>query len=318
MSDASPFCFRCGYDLTGLTFPRACPECGHLVGADPWSAASVRSWFNSRAARWWWLRRPSRLPLGVWYVLDDPVSVRTARRRTLVLLWLPALLALLVVVAGNSMQMTYHTRVWYHRSDDPTRKPLRTIEEEDIDRLFHFNLRPGYDVFFRRPPDWVRVIDRTPVVLTFSRPQPDFITVGLLVLPSGFLLTAYLPGRVVGGLLARRAAKRSRHVAFRGSARPACSLVGFVAGFVVWTWLLLLIGSACSFFWPALDDVADYAIAALFLLPGAAWIMTGVVAWPRLIALDHAQVVIRGRWWLTAGLSTVAIAIPLLALVLGS
>jgi hypothetical protein len=44
-TDDHPICRRCGFDLHGLTNPRACPECGHLL-----DAASIR--MGNRRMRW--------------------------------------------------------------------------------------------------------------------------------------------------------------------------------------------------------------------------------------------------------------------------
>ena len=106
------FCYNCGYSLRGLDLPHVCPECGQM--ADPEKqAAEARAWFASwRVWFWWW--RPSRAPTGACYVLHDAESVRIARRRGLLCLWLPAVLCFAVVIGASAVvvQNTYITRMY--------------------------------------------------------------------------------------------------------------------------------------------------------------------------------------------------------------
>lgn len=99
MPESPAFCFSCGYDLTGLDLPRACPECGRL--ADPAAQTeAARQWFARGAAWRWWV---GKAPPGVLYVLHDPDSLRRAHLRQWRWLWLPMIVIPIIVVVRLSL-----------------------------------------------------------------------------------------------------------------------------------------------------------------------------------------------------------------------
>lgn len=139
-------CVECGYDLTGLALPHACPECGSLGDPRPHPAA-VREWFHSR--RGLLVRRP---PTGFLSHLDDPACRRTARRRLTVFLILPCLVSSLLLLAGNGVQRVVNLDIWWEVPNQPGKKysPENTNHE---DRLFAFNFHlDGLSIFGPGPP----------------------------------------------------------------------------------------------------------------------------------------------------------------------
>jgi hypothetical protein len=105
---------------------------------------------------WLWLfRRRSRLPLGLLYTLTDLHSIRRARRRVVLALWLPAILSTSIVLAGSSVTVEYDVRIWYHGRDDPQRTPLRDVSESERDVLYNFNFHLLLDFWFQPPSSWV-------------------------------------------------------------------------------------------------------------------------------------------------------------------
>ena len=290
---SSPFCFSCGYDLTGLDLPWACPECGCI--ADPEAQTeNARRWFAGRRI-WWWLTRTSRIPPGVCYVLHDATSRRLARRRVIVGLLLPALLTSLIVVAGTTIAIEYDVKSWYYDPADPDRKPQHVSDDRETDRLFNFNLNlhiTPQDLLYPPPANWQKVKERTPSWIVFyPPPQLDSFAAMWCMFPWVFL-TGYAPCWFVLSTLARRAGRRYARLELLSSVQAELSLPAIPMGIVSWGWLGLTLvwGIFCmsSPFVPGINVSMDALLWAWAVVLGITWVLVEIVVWPRMVASDRA------------------------------
>ncbi len=304
-----PFCFRCGYDLTGLTLPRPCPECGFTY--DPVrDAEAARAWFASARSLWWFVR-PSRNPDGLFHVLHDAGSVRVARRRRFRWLLLPAILTFVTLLTGTMFVVEYDEKISYYEKGDPTRTPVSNRWYHESDRVFYYELKLFREgLFFKKPPSWVRVTEvvNRRVVFVFPDeldPLPFFLNGA----PCFVLLLGYLPAMFV---IRRRSG--SRHLSvdrpeFTLSASSAAALTAPVFGAALWLFYAVVVafGIATACLWA---DRTFEPAAYLVLGTGGCWAMAGIVGFPLLVSMDRARVVFPNRLWANVVLILAAVGVP--------
>lgn len=289
-----PFCFSCGYDLTGLSLPRPCPECGQL--ADPErQTEEARRWFASRRSWLWLFTRASKIPPAVLYALDDPTSVHLARRRMFIGIILPALLCTFIVFVGSTIGVKKRYKEWYYDPNDPDRTPRRVSIDTEVDRLYSFNLH--FDLFgFRPPPSWVKESELLPgQSFTLNWPSRYFLIDPVTLIHFGppwvILLFGYLPCRFILLGLGKRASPGKTGP--RTSTSLKSGLVLPCAGLAVqnWSWVGAVVISGISDLVPistassyAIDDVLGYALITLV----GVGVVNAVFAWPHFIRLEKA------------------------------
>ena len=290
-----PFCFQCGYDLTGLELPRQCPECGLL--RDPSLDEQARKWFASRWACLRWLRHPSRTPRNLCYLLFDQPSTRIARHRRFRWLWLPAILCTFVVAIGSFIVVEHDVKVWHYAEDDPQKTPRRVRTESKTERLYHSNppLRLSIWDFFHLPgKTWVFESEKQRLrSMALAWPEVDFIAVGVGGLPWFGLLFGFLPAR----LLLTRSTPRGmtgRHVSeMRRAIRSVSSLVVPMFGASAWTWVgaVIVWGLDTVLPIPWIEEVGIcFTLGAIIL-----GIVASLVGWPMLVMLDRERIRFRHR-----------------------
>lgn len=312
---SSPFCYQCGYDLSGLAPPHHCPECGVL--SDPTSQLdTVNRWCAGWRAWLWCFTRPSKTPTGLCYVAKESERIRVTCRRLMLLLWLPCVFTILIVIVGACCSIQFHVKIWYYENSDLERAPLRTVSWSHTTDLFNFNLNLfGGDVFFRQPTNWTRVDERTPKQIEISwPPRIDFITVICGASPLIFLLTGYTVARLVVCRIAKRAAEKTNHPELESSTKYASTLVAFPAAVALWLWLCLItvggLSEAMGFdAWPL-----EWLGPILFFLAVGLWVYAGVVGWLLLIAADSARKIFPVRKLLGMCLAVVHVGAPLIVL----
>lgn len=291
-----PFCFGCGYDLTGLELPRQCPECGLL--RDPSLDEQARKWFAGRWACLRWLRHPSRTPTNLCYLLFDRPSMHIARRRRFRWLWLPAILCSLVVAIGSFIVVEHDVKVWHYAKDDPQKKPRGVRNETEADRPYHLNLHFHFpvweDIVLSPKTTWVTERERQGrrgVALAW--PEVDFLAVvvggllwfGLLLgfLPTRLLLTRSIPRGMTG-----------QHASeMRSAVRSVSSLVVPIFGASAWIWVGVVIvwGVDTVLPIPWIEGVEIYLALGATIL----WMVASLVGWPMLVMLDRDRIRFRHR-----------------------
>ncbi len=305
-----PLCFNCGYWLRGLDLPRPCPECGRT--ADPATAGPrARSWFAGRRAAWQWLLRPSRVPAGVCYVLADAASQQVLRRRERRWLWMPALLAALIVGGGHFVAVRYEARIWYFDKDDPNRTPLREVKQVEDDRLFATNEHLFRD-YFGQPTSWVGRYDRRHAGLTLSRPTAvDPVAVLLGAGPLLLLVLSYAPARALYRHLAAKCGVACGVPELELAAVAAWSLIAPSLGRVLWLWVTVVAAVAAGQF-TDLDMAAGGATrTATISTAAAAWALILLAGCLRLVRHDRAKLIAANGLLLWAWLAVIALAAPL-------
>lgn len=313
---ASPFCYQCGYDLSGLELPHRCPECG-LLADPPKQSRAVNGWYAGWRSWLWCVTRPSRTPRGLCYVPYTPESIRSSRRRLLLLLWLPSLLAFLIVLIGACYSVQYDVKVWYYENSDPQRTPVRTVyPEAETDHFYNFNLylfRAG--LFFKQPANWRRVDERTPKHTSFSwPPEIDFMTIIFGSSPLIFLLTGYLLCRLMVSRFARHAAVRINHPEIAPSTKHAAALVALPVGAALWSWVCFIVVVGLYQAGGSDDSPSEWPHAVLFFLAAGLWMYSGLVGWPLLIVADTAHEIFPARKAISVLLAVVHLGAPIAAL----
>jgi len=311
-STAHPFCFNCGYNLRGLELPRACPECGRI--ADPIEDVSrTRSWFAYRSAAFGWILRPGKTPAGSWYALFDQASRKIARRREWLWLWLPAVLAAVIVAIGSFVVVDYKVKVWHYKQGDPQRTPLRIIFENETDRLYGFNLHPFRGgLFFNKPASWVEVVERQQQHVSFSVPspfEPFFLLWGGVPLIA--VMCGYYPAKWLVALRLRFRAETRGRPELRQSARAAWSLMAAPLSIALWLWLVAsVLFGICELVERGIDDYGF--IFYLLLLSVGLWVLVLLVGYARILQQDRARLIVENRLVGYMALIVVSIGGPVL------
>lgn len=276
--DDAPFCFYCGYSLTGLDLPRPCPECGQT--ADPQRQLDeARTWFASWRAWFGAVRRPSRLPAGLLYALDDNRLRKIARRRVFIALVLPALLTSMVVLAGASFAIHKTGRSYYVNPKDPARTPLRVEPLLNDERPFNFYLHMRLNLFRSSPPPtWEYVEEVTSSKATFS-PPPELDSLAVTAGFAPFLVLIFGYGSSV--LLLEFIVKRLRVIRGRqrlqSSLRVMASVPVILVGIGSWLWLLgivylLVVGSGDVQRFND-DDIPNALLSGSVMI----WLLSGII-----------------------------------------
>ena len=304
------FCFFCGYSLRGLDLPHPCPECGEP--ADPErQAAAARKWFAGWRAWCWWLRRPSGRPAGSWCVLHDRDSVRVARRRGLLWLWVPALLSAAVAVMGTTIVVRYDVTAYHYRASDPKRTPWTRKQFQEDDRLYNRNLRLfrgfGWRDLVLRSPAWLQAFERTKADIFFDPPpRLDAFAAVCAGMPIAWVLLAYSIPQLMVRVLTTRAPVGQTRSAQRRSVRSLTSLVAIPAGLGLWCWLMGLVSKGVGELW-GIGELG--AVGGWCLFGGAALtLLTGLVGWPWLTADRRLRLVIPGIWVVRVGVLALAVS----------
>lgn len=252
----------------------------------------AREWLASWRPWFWFLRSSGTIPVEVLYAVDDKTLRRLGRKRLFLALWLPLILAFVLVAVANCFVAKYDVKVWYYSNKDPQRKPLKTTMEHEEDRLCTLNLHLDFNLFSTIPAHWVEVRERTLRELRFDPPpQPDFISFLMACTPLVVVIGGHLPCRVLLSWLMRRSGRKQGLSGFGQSARTALLHLISPAGLGVWVWLpvvllveLLTLLPKSS---PWLRPVETLAVVSL-VLSGILWVVMNVMVWGRLQSLDRA------------------------------
>ena len=297
-----PYCCRCGYTLTGLT-TRRCPECGFRFDP-PRRVKEARAWFATRRVWLWWSDRTSRRPVALLYALHDPVSIRIARRRVFVALWLPALVVLLTVGAGVFLAVDHKLEILSYLRAAPDQPPIRHLSTTTSEPLFVIN---GFDLF-PVPNGWERVHRKTRRALRIAWPKWfEPVTAVYGGAPLFLLIAAFLPCRLIVVGCARYAAARHGHRQVIQSVKSASSLVALVLGVPMWALLIVTVTTGLQrAFSPSLSSWSPSVVLYIVLLG----LILNILAWPRLIFRDHAGKVFPSRGWISLVVASVAAILP--------
>lgn len=290
---AFPFCFQCGYDLTGLSLPHPCPECGRL--ADPEvDAAAARKWFARKSSMLTWLIRPRSIPGGLWCALSDAESARIGRRRVFQWLWLPAILTAFTVGVGHFITVEFDVRI-RHKQSGALNWSDWAVHETDSDRLFAFNLHLFRGSMSFGNMTWVAHAVRQRTGFRMSAPtsfDPLPLVWGgapLAAVALGYHLPRilYVPRkRRYFGELAQRAATRA--------ARIAWTLMCAPLGIALWVWLFSAWVQAVETF----SESEESSLVSSGLLSQVAfiwWAIASVIGYGMLARRDHVCLFPRNR-----------------------
>ena len=118
----SSFCLNCSYSLRGLPTKHPCPECGHLADRDA-ERQEVMDLINQPMLKLGW--RMSQfwkpLPVGWWWVLDQPQDRHIASRRALK--WFAVCCLLLTILSVPTLigfdRVITTTTFWHPQANDP-------------------------------------------------------------------------------------------------------------------------------------------------------------------------------------------------------
>ncbi len=316
-----PFCFWCGYDLRGLELPRACPECGRVCDRVR-DEREAREWFAQTRSCLGGLLRPSTVPAGVCYSLNDAGSIKVAKRRCFRWIWLPLLLTCVVVAIGALVRVEWEVRISYHDSSDASRPPLRMVERLETDQPYGLNLhlfRGG--LLFQKPVSWVKVVEKTRRRVFISTRAIDTFAAMFVVLPSCVVFFGYLPGRFLLIRRARRMGVNRGIPELRESMGAVWAVPAPVLGMAVWLWFLCVVSVGAHTLYPWSHDMGGVWSYPVVVSAGL-WIAYSLLSWRALVRMDRAGKVFNNRPW--AGLGLVAatlggpvIAVAVLAFLLG-
>lgn len=299
------FCLSCGYNLTGLDLPRACPECGNLSDPFP-DLQRAREWFCGREAWCWSLRSSSQLPTGIPYALIDERTAEFAVRRIVLGLWVLSILNIIFVLAASCVAIEKHVYLQYYLAGGP----VRTEELTEFDNLFHLNLHFNITL-----PGLISgltgVVSQTETVTATRycwRPvAPDAITGIIALLPFLVTFCSFHGTRC----LLRVLAGITNRIPVNGdtwkSLLRATSLVAFNYAIGLALLEMVILGlESCEILMPS----RDFGIAALVLLVIGSWVC--LWGWARFVWLDSARVFLPHRVLSAFLLMSAAIGLPVL------
>lgn len=318
ISASAPFCPACGYDLTGLDMPRACPECGRLADPARDSDAAQR-WFTESRSELEWLVRPSTVPAALYYASSGPSLIPAARRRQFRWLWLPAILTAFAVVAGTCIVVEYDVKTWHYNTADPERTPVQVSETIERDRLYSFSgFYRGGDARLVLPTGeaLIEYKERSRVRAVLDLPdsfhQLSF-NIMWLVIPWLGLLCGYLPARLIVRWHGRRFAKTYGQTSAAHPGMVCSSLMAAPLGVSIWAWLGVTIAfgvrTACledAGEPGSLDCWLEWPLGVVFCL----WCLVGGIGWPILVTRDGARRLFPHRTLTCILLVAITICVP--------
>jgi hypothetical protein len=285
---------------------------------------AARNWLASRRP-WFWFLRPCRtVPAELLYVADDKDLRRLGRRRMFLALWLPAILAFLLVAVANCFVAEYDVKVWYYSSKDPLRKPLKTETEREDERLcashLHLDLNLNLGVlglFSRIPAHWVKVREWTFKRIRFDPPpEPDFVSFVLACPPLLAVIGGHLPCRLLLSRWMKRSSKREGLERLGRSVQTASLHLTASAGLALWSWLLpvFLLAMPTHTLWArAVDTLGPMMLVAPIVL----WVLTNGLIWGRIRSLDRASRVLPGGPQTAPGLIVLSLLGAAIAYIMG-
>lgn len=248
---------------------------------------AARQWLTSQRSWFWFLGSSKSIPTEVLYAADDKEVRRLGRRRMFLALWLPAVLAFLLVMVGNCFVAEYDVKVWYYSNTDPQRKPLKIEKDQEDKRLYAFNL--NLKLFSPIPANWVANREWTLKRLRFDPPpRPDFVSFLFGCSPLVVIISGHLPCFLVTRYLTARASRRQTLERFDRSARTAMLHLTAPPGFALWLWAVLVFLDLGPFHtpWAGFTERVEPVLLPLSLL---AWVVVNCLVWGRLWSLDRAK-----------------------------
>lgn len=286
MDANAPFCLQCGYNLSGLHLPHRCPECGRYTDPEQ-DATQTRTWF---ARRWSFvrsLRRPSTIPIGLWYLLNDETSARIAKRRRFRWLWLPALVNTVIVALGTCITVEYDVRLSHYDPNNPQGTRYEAWRGNETDRVYWFNLH-FTTLGHPAPTGYSTLVKRTQCDIGYSLPtESDPLNFFFLVSPWCAVVFGHAAGRAVLRFWARRKAVRLGYPQLALSANVATATLTPAHGLAIWSWLVTNVAFGFMYF---TDSALESAWGGYLLLiaPGW-WCLVGLVGWSFLLSRDRAR-----------------------------
>jgi len=149
----SRHCLHCGYDRRGLEQSKPCPECGQVDDFTQHQLACLPFTIKPRKLFWrlFTFRPP---PAGWWEVFDEPGLHPFTSFRTLLVVFLGAVLIAAVMAAGNLIgrDLLVHrtARAYLYRDDDPQQKKVQDYGQGS--ETVSFFDRSPHGTFLKFPP----------------------------------------------------------------------------------------------------------------------------------------------------------------------